>query len=140
MFVGARRTRARRLLDPLRGQRQRDGDGRGPFRLTEGVLEMSESVMVILHWDEDPASALGRYERAVAAWRERFGERSSEPARALAGRSDRGGLVVVNVFATDEEHHAFHSLGDLLEEVGLPRPDVERVVIERGWPERDGGE
>jgi hypothetical protein len=101
---------------------------------------MSESVMVILHWDEDPETALERYERAFAAWRERFGERSSGPAHALAGHSDRGGLVVVNVFATDEDHHAFHSLSDLLEEVGLARPDVERVAIERGWLERDSGE
>jgi hypothetical protein len=108
--------------------------------MIEGGLEMSQAVMLILRWDEEPETALERYERAVAAWRQRFGERSSEPAHALAGRSDRGGLVVVNVFETDEDHHAFHSLGDLLKDVGLARPDVERVAIERGWPERGGGE
>jgi hypothetical protein len=98
---------------------------------------MSEAVMAILRWDADPDTALERYERAVSAWRERFGGPSSGPLHAVAGRSERGGLVVVNVFPTDEDHLAFgRNMGDPLAAVGLPTPDVEHVSVGRfGWPE-----
>jgi hypothetical protein len=98
---------------------------------------MGKPVMAILHWDEDPDAALERYERAVAAWRETFADRFSGPLHAIAGRSERGGLVVVNVFATNEDHLAFgRNMGDPLTEVGLPTPDVEHVSVRRlGWPE-----
>lgn len=101
---------------------------------------MSEAVMVILRWEDADETALERYERASAAWRERSGERSAFPARAYAGRSDRGGLVVVNVFASDDDHHAYHSLGGLLDEFSLAKPNVERIVLAHGWLERDGDE
>ena len=98
---------------------------------------MSEPVMAILHWEADPDTALERYERAVAAWRETFGDLSSGPLHAIAGRSERGGLVVVNVFPTDGDHLAFgRNMGDPLTAVGLPTPDVEHVSVRRlGWPE-----
>ena len=98
---------------------------------------MCEPVMAILHWDEDPDTALERYERAVAAWRETFGDLSSGPLHAIAGRGERGGLVVVNVFPTDGDHLAFgRNMGDPLTAVGLPTPDVEHVSVRRlGWPE-----
>ena len=84
---------------------------------------MSEPVMAILHWEADPDTALERYERAVAAWRETFGDLSSGPLHAIAGRSERGGLVVVNVFPTDGDHLAFgRNMGDPLTAVGLRRP------------------
>jgi hypothetical protein len=93
---------------------------------------MSESVMAILHWDADQGTALERYERAVTAWRETFGGHSSGPLYAIAGRSERGGLVVVNVFRTDEDHLAFgRNMGGPLEAVGLPTPDVEHVSVGR---------
>lgn len=97
---------------------------------------MSESVMAILHWDADQGAALERYERAVTAWRETFGGHSSGPLYAIAGRSERGGLVVVNVFRTDEDHLAFgRNMGDPLTAVGLPTPDVEHVCVGRfDWP------
>ena len=102
---------------------------------------MREQVMAILHWDEDPDTALERYERAVAAWRETFGDLSSGPLNAIAGRSERGGLVVVNVFPTDGDHLAFgRNMGDPLTAVGLPTPDVEHVSVHRlGWPESVDG-
>ena len=98
---------------------------------------MSESVMAILRWDADPDSALERYERAVAAWRETFGNDSSGPLHAIAGRSERGGLVVVNVFPTNGDHLVFgRNMGDPLAAVGLPTPDVEHVSVRRlGWPD-----
>jgi hypothetical protein len=98
---------------------------------------MSEAVMAILRWDADPDAALERYERAVSAWRETFGRHSSGPLHAIAGRSERGGLVVVNVFRTDEDHLAFgRNMGDPLAAVGLPTPHVEHVSVGRfGWPE-----
>ena len=93
---------------------------------------MSESVMAILRWDTEPDAALERYERAVEAWRERFGDQSSGPAYAIAGRSERGGLVVVNVFPTDGDHLAFgRNMGDPLEAVGLPTPEVEHLSVSR---------
>jgi len=98
---------------------------------------MSNPVMAILRWEGDPDTALERYERAVAAWRETFGDLSSGPLHAIAGRSERGGLVVVNVFSTDGDHLAFgRNMGDPLAAVGLPTPDVEHVSVRRlGWPD-----
>ena len=81
---------------------------------------MSKPVMAILRWEADPDTALERYERAVAAWRETFGDLSSGPLHAIAGRSERGGLVVVNVFPTNRDHLAFgRNMGDPLTAVGL---------------------
>jgi hypothetical protein len=101
------------------------------------VEEMSESVAAILHWDADQDAALERYERAVTAWREKFSGQFAGPLQAIAGRSERGGLVVVNVFRTNEDHLAFgRNMGDPLAAVGLPTPDVEHVSVRRlGWPE-----
>jgi hypothetical protein len=98
---------------------------------------MSEPVLAILHWDADQDSALERYERAVTAWRETYGRESPCPLHAIAGRSERGGLVVVNVFRTDEDHLAFgRNMGDPLASVDLPTPDIEHVSVHRlGWPE-----
>jgi hypothetical protein len=98
---------------------------------------MSKPVMAILHWDADPDTTLERYERAVSVWRKTFGDHSSGPLHAIAGRSERSGLVVVNVFPTNEDHLAFgRNMGDPLTAVGLPTPDVEHVSVRRlGWPE-----
>jgi hypothetical protein len=98
--------------------------------------------MAILHWEADPDTALERYEKAVAAWRERFGDQTSGPVYAIAGRGERGGLVVVNVFPTDGDHLAFgRNMGDPLTAVGLPTPDVEHVSVRRlGWPEIAAGD
>ena len=103
---------------------------------------MNEPVLAILHWDADQGSALERYERAVTAWREKFGDQSSGPLHAIAGGSERGGLVVVNVFRTNEDHLAFgRNMGDPLAAVDLPTPDVEHVSVRRlGWPESVDGE
>ena len=102
---------------------------------------MGKPVMAILHWEENPETALERYERAVAAWRKTVGEHSSQPLHAIAGRSERGGLVVVNVFPTNGDHLAFgRNMGDPLTAVGLPTPDVEHVSVRRlGWPESAAG-
>jgi hypothetical protein len=104
--------------------------------------EMSEPVAAILRWDADQDAAVERYEKAVNAWREKFGGMSSAPLHAIAGRSERGGLVVVNVFRTNEDHLAFgRNMGDPLAAVGLPTPDVEHVSVRRlGWPEIADGE
>jgi hypothetical protein len=102
---------------------------------------MSKPVMAILRWEEDPDTALERYERAVALWRGTFGDHSSGPLHAIAGRSERGGLVVVNVFPTNGDHLAFgRNMGNPLTAVGLPTPDVEHVSVRRlGWPESIDG-
>jgi hypothetical protein len=96
---------------------------------------MAKAVMAILHWDGDPVMALQAYERAVADWRARFPDRS-EPEYAIAGRSEHGGLVVVNVFQTNQDHLAFgRAMGEPLAAVGLSTPEVEHVSVRRlGWP------
>ena len=93
--------------------------------------------MAILRWDADPASALERYETAVTAWRQMFGVGSCPPLHAIAGRSERGGLVVVNVFRTNRDHLAFgRNMGEPLATAGLASPDVEHVSVRRlRWPE-----
>jgi hypothetical protein len=98
---------------------------------------MSKKVLAILHWDADQDAAFERYERAVTAWREKFGGKSSGPLHAIAGRSERGGLVVVNVFRTNADHLAFgRNMGESLAAVDLPTPDVEHVSVRRlGWSE-----
>jgi hypothetical protein len=100
---------------------------------------MNNPVMVILRWRDEPEAALERYEQAVAAWRERLGGDARDPARVIAGRSDRGGLVVVNLFASEQDHHAFHGLRELLAEAGHATPEVERVEVVTGWPPRSRG-
>jgi hypothetical protein len=97
---------------------------------------MSDPVMAILHWEAGQDAALARYETAVRAWKEQFGGRSLGPLHAIAGQSERGGLVVVNVFPTDEDHLAFgRNMGDPLAAVGLPTPEVEHASVDRiGWP------
>jgi hypothetical protein len=97
---------------------------------------MGKPVMGILRWDGDAVSALERYERAVTLWRDTFVD-CAVPLHAIAGRSERGGLVVVNVFQTNRDHLAFgRNMGEPLAAVGLPTPDVEHVSVGRlGWPE-----
>ena len=90
---------------------------------------MNNPVMVILRWHDDPEAALERYEQAVATWRERSGGHAREPARVIAGRSDRGGLVVVNLFASEQDHHALHAVRDLLSDAGHATPEIERVEV-----------
>ena len=103
---------------------------------------MSKEVLAILHWDADQDAALERYERAVTAWREKFGGKSAGPLHAIAGRSERGGLVVVNLFQSNEDHLAFgRNMGEPLAAVDLPTPDVEHVSVRRlGWPETGDGD
>ena len=90
---------------------------------------MNNPVMVILRWGGDAEAALESYEQAVLTWRERSGAHAQEPVEVIAGRSDRGGLVVVNLFAHEEDHHAFHRVGALLSDAGHETPEVERVEV-----------
>ena len=103
---------------------------------------MSKPVMAILRWDTDPDTTLERYDCAVAEWRKTFGDVSAGPLHAIAGRSERGALVVVNIFPTNGDHLAFgRNMGGPLEAVGLPTPDVEHVSVRRlGWLENVHGE
>ena len=93
-------------------------------------------VMAILRWSSDPDETLRRYEQAVARWRQEHGARYAPPLQTAAGPGEKGGLVVVNVFASDEDHLNFgRNMGGPLERVGLPTPEVEHVEVTRlGWP------
>jgi hypothetical protein len=88
---------------------------------------VDEPVIVILRWEGDPDRVLPRYEKAVDIWRERFASRG--PAQTFAGASERGGVVVVNVFAHDQDHLMFgRNMGDPLAAVGLPTPSIEHIT------------
>lgn len=95
---------------------------------------MNNPVMVILRWRDDPEAALERYAQALATWRERFGGHARDPARVIAGRSEHGGLVVVTLFASEQDHHAFHGVRELLSDAGHATPEVERVEVVADWP------
>jgi hypothetical protein len=98
---------------------------------------VNDPFMVILRWRDEPEAALERYKQALATWRERFGGHTQDPARVIAGRSDRGDLVVVNLFASEQDHHAFHGVRELLSDAGHATPEVERVEVVADWPRSD---
>jgi hypothetical protein len=98
---------------------------------------MNYPLMVILRWRDEPEAALEKYEQALATWRERLGSHARDPARVIAGRSDRGGLVVVNLFASEQDHHAFHGVRELLSDAGHATPEVERAEVVADWPRSD---
>jgi hypothetical protein len=95
---------------------------------------MNSPVMVILRWSDDAEAARANYERAVATWRERTGGRARRPAQVMAGQSERGGFVVVNLFASEEDHHAFHGIRELFSDGGQATPEIERIEVSSIWP------
>ena len=64
---------------------------------------MAEPVMVILRFAGDVEEVLPRWEQAVKLWQEQFGSEYRLPATVVA-EGENGELVVVNVFATDQDH------------------------------------
>ena len=91
---------------------------------------MNDPVMVILRWrtEEAPDRVLGRYSRAADLWRELHPQYVG-PVQTFAGRVGDD-LVVVNVFATDDDHLQFgRNMGRPLEEAGLPTPEIEHVRL-----------
>jgi hypothetical protein len=87
-----------------------------------GMNEMAEPVMVIIRFAGDVDEVLPRWEQAVKLWQEQFGSEYRLPATVVA-EGESGGLVVVNVFATDQDHLNFgQNMGGPMAAVGLTGP------------------
>ena len=83
---------------------------------------MAEPVMVILRFAGAVEEVLPRWEQAVKLWQEQFGSEYRLPATVVA-EGENGELVVVNVFATDQDHLNFgQNMGGPMAAVGLTEP------------------
>ncbi len=83
---------------------------------------MTEPAMVIIRFAGDADEVLPRWEQAVRLWQEEFGSTYKLPATVVAA-GENGELVVVNVFATDQDHLNFgQNMGGPMTAVGLTDP------------------
>jgi hypothetical protein len=84
--------------------------------------------MVLLRFAGDAHELLPRWERAVDLWHVRYPEYQL-PATVVA-EGEGGGLVVVNVFASDADHLNFgQKMGTPLREAGLATPELEHLAV-----------
>jgi hypothetical protein len=92
---------------------------------------MNDQVAVILRFDGAASDIVPRWRRAVEFWKERYPD-FLPPSPSFVGESERGEVVVVNVFATDQDHLNFgQKMGEPLAKAGLPTPDIEHLRL--GW-------
>jgi hypothetical protein len=95
-----------------------------------GKTSDRREVMVILRFPGEVDELLERWERAVQRWQELYPD-SRLPA-SIASEAENGGLVVVNVFGSDEDHLRFgQKMGTPLREVGLDTPGMEHLAVRR---------
>jgi hypothetical protein len=86
--------------------------------------------MVLLRFAGDAHELLPRWERAVDLWHVRYPEYQL-PATVVA-EGEGGGLVVVNVFASDADHVNFgQKMGTPLREAGLATPELEHLAVKK---------
>ena len=91
---------------------------------------MSEPVMVVLRFAGDARELLPKWERAVELWHDRY-PAYRLPASVVA-EGEHGGLVVVNVFASDDDHVNFgQKMGTPLREAGLETPELEHLAVHK---------
>jgi hypothetical protein len=89
---------------------------------------MDEQV-VILRFDGAASDIVARWRRALELWKERYPD-FAPPSPSFIGESERGGVVVVNVFGTDQDHLNFgQKMGEPLAKAGLPTPSIEHVRL-----------
>ena len=94
---------------------------------------MAEPVMVILRFAGDVEEVRPRWEQAVKLWQEQFGSEYRLPATIVA-EGENGELVVVNVFATDQDHLNFgQNMGGPMAAVGVTEPfaSLEHLRVRR---------
>jgi hypothetical protein len=90
---------------------------------------MDEPVAVILRFDGTASDIVPRWMRAVEFWKERYPD-FAPPAQSFVGESEHGDVVVVNFFASDQDHLNFgQKMGEPLRKAGLPTPNIEHVEV-----------
>ena len=98
-------------------------------------VEMADEMMVLLRFGGDADDLLPRYLGAVKRWREDDATKNFSPPLMAAHMKTEDGLLVMNLWANDEDHKNFGlKMGPSLEAEGLTRPWVEHFPIAHlGW-------
>jgi len=95
-----------------------------------GETTDQRQVMVILRFPGEVDELLEKWERAVQRWQDLYPD-SRLPA-SIAAAGEKGGLVVVNVFGSEEDHLLFgEKMGTPLREVGLDTPGLEHLGVRK---------
>ena len=86
-------------------------------------------LMVTIRFEGDAEELFPKWQRAVELWKEEFGDRGETPSTVVA-EGEHGGLVIVNVFSSDEAHKAFgRDIGGPMGTVGLSGPQLEHLNV-----------
>jgi hypothetical protein len=103
-------------------------------------VEMADEMMVLLRFGGDADDLLPRYLGAVKRWREDEATKDFSPPLMAAHMKTVDGLLVMNLWANDDDHKDFGlKMGPSLEAEGLTRPWVEHFPIARlGWEDGIG--
>jgi hypothetical protein len=94
-----------------------------------------DEMMVLIRFGGDADDLLPRYLNVVKRWREDEATKHHSPPLMAAHMKTEDGLLVMNLFATDEDHKNFgEKLGPHLEAEGITRPWIEHYPIAHlGW-------
>ena len=111
--------------------------------MAEKIVEedgVANEMMVLLRFGGDADDLLPRYLAAANRWRKDESSKGFEGPLMAAHMKTGDGLLVMNLFRTDEEHTNFGlNMGPHLEAEGLTRPWVEHFpVAQLGWDTTDG--
>jgi hypothetical protein len=96
---------------------------------------MSDPIAVIVRFNGEPDDLFERFERARGLWIESQPDDYARPTFYAACKTNDG-IVIVNGWETEADHHAFgRAMGPHLEAVGLERPEQhEHLRVEKlGW-------
>ena len=96
---------------------------------------MADEMMVLIRFGGNADDLLPRYLGAVKGWREGEATKDFAPPLMSAHMKTEDGLLVMNLWATDEDHRNFGlKVGPHLEAEGITRPWVEHYPIAHlGW-------
>ena len=100
---------------------------------------VANEMMVLLRFGGDADDLLPRYLAAANRWRTDESSEGFEGPLMAAHMKTGDGLLVMNLFSTDEEHKNFGlNMGPHLEAEGLTRPWVEHFPVAKlGWNTTD---
>jgi hypothetical protein len=103
-------------------------------------MKVSNEMMVLLRFGGDADDLLPRYLAAANRWRKDEATKGFAAPLVTAHMKTGDGLLVMNLFRTNEEHKNFGlNMGPHLEEEGLTRPWVEHFPVAKlGWDTTDG--
>jgi hypothetical protein len=96
---------------------------------------MSDEMMVLLRFGGKADDLLPRYLAAVEGWRNHEETKDFAPPLMAAHMKTEDGLLVMNLWASDEDHKNFgFKMGPHLEAEGITSPWVEHFPITHlGW-------